>query len=138
MVVCLMLGTLPGKIINLEDRFERFGEWLKAKAGNAKDGRFVDAFVTTSLTVCIGAMAIFGSIQDGILGDWSILGTKSILDFMIVLILAGSMGKGSIFSAIPVFLPEGLVTVCASFLKPVITDLDMDYAWVKNCVESSM
>ena len=83
--------------------------------------------MTTSLTVCIGAMAIVGSIQDGILGDWSILATKSILDFIIVMILAGSLGKGSIFSAIPVFLLEGLVTVCASFLKPVMTDLAMNY-----------
>ena len=72
-------------------------------------------------------MAIVGSIQDGILGDWSILATKSILDFIIVMILAGSLGKGSIFSAIPVFLLEGLVTVCASFLKPVMTDLAMNY-----------
>lgn len=126
-VICLTLGTLLGEIINLEDRFERFGKWLKARTGNARDSQFVNAFVTTSLTVCIGAMAIVGSIQDGILGDWSILGTKSILDFIIVMILTGSMGKGSIFSAIPVFLLEGLVTVCASFLKPVMTDLAMDY-----------
>ncbi len=126
-VICLTLGTLLGEIINLEDRFERFGEWLKAKTGNAKDRQFVNAFVTTSLTVCIGAMAIVGAIQDGILGDWSILATKSILDFIIVIILAGSLGKGSIFSAVPVFLLEGLVTVCASFVKPVITDLAMDY-----------
>ncbi|MBR1373118.1 DUF554 family protein, partial [bacterium] len=81
--ICLALGTLVGEVINIEDLFERFGEWLKIKTGNAKDKDFVNAFVTSSLTVCIGAMAIVGAIQDGILGDWSILATKAVLDFII-------------------------------------------------------
>ena len=68
--LCLAIGTLIGEIINIEDAFERFGEWLKIKTGNAKDKDFVNAFVTASLTVCIGAMAIVGAIQDGIFGDW--------------------------------------------------------------------
>jgi len=125
--LCLALGTLVGEIINIEGLFERFGEWLKIKTGNAKDTEFVNAFVTASLTVCIGAMAIVGAIQDGILGDWSILATKAILDFIIVMVMTCSLGKGCVFSAIPVLLFEGLVTVSASFLKPVMTDLAMNY-----------
>ena len=82
-VVCLALGTLAGEILDIEKAFERFGEWLKKKTGNSKDARFVDAFVTASLTVCIGAMAIVGAIQDGILGDYSTLAVKSVLDFII-------------------------------------------------------
>lgn len=66
---CLVLGALVGELLNLEDKMERFGQWLKEKTGNAGDGGFVDAFVTASLTVCIGAMAIVGSIQDGIRGE---------------------------------------------------------------------
>ena len=72
---CLAIGAFVGELLNIEDGFERFGQWLKIRTGNAKDRGFVDAFVTASLTVCIGAMAIVGSIQDGIAGDYSILAT---------------------------------------------------------------
>ena len=82
--ISLAAGTLVGEVINIEGLIERFGEWLKVKTGNAKDKGFVNAFVTASLTVCIGAMAIVGSIQDGINGDWSILATKTVLDFVII------------------------------------------------------
>ena len=125
--LCLAIGTLIGEIINIEDGFERFGEWLKIKSGNAKDKDFVNAFVTASLTVCIGAMAIVGAIQDGIFGDWSLLATKAILDFIIIMVMTCSLGKGCAFSAIPVFVFEGAITVFATFLKPLMTDLAMDY-----------
>ena len=125
--ICLALGTLIGEIINIEGLFERFGEWLKIKTGNAKEKDFVNAFVTASLTVCIGAMALVGAIQDGILGDWSILATKAILDFIIIMVMTCSLGKGCGFSAIPVLLFEGLITLFASLLKPVMTDLAMNY-----------
>ena len=125
--ICLALGTMVGEIINIEEWFERFGEWLKVKTGNAKDKEFVNAFVTASLTVCIGAMAIVGAIQDGILGDWSILATKAVLDFIIIMVMTCSLGKGCAFSAIPVFLFEGIITIFSSFLKPVMTDLAMSY-----------
>ena len=78
-IICLAIGALIGEWLNIEDGFERFGQWLKIKTGNAKDKGFVDAFVTASLTVCIGAMAIVGSIQDGITGDYAILAMKAVL-----------------------------------------------------------
>ena len=125
--LCLAIGTLIGEIINIEDAFERFGEWLKIKSGNAKDKDFVNAFVTASLTVCIGAMAIVGAIQDGIFGDWSLLATKAVLDFIIIMVMTCSLGKGCAFSAIPVFLFEGSITLFATFLKPIMTELALDY-----------
>ena len=125
--LCLAIGTLIGEIINIEDGFENFGEWLKVKTGNAKDKDFVNAFVTASLTVCIGAMAIVGAIQDGIFGDWSLLATKAVLDFIIIMVMTCSLGKGCAFSAIPVFLFEGSITLFATFLKPIMTDLALDY-----------
>ncbi|MBQ9614340.1 MAG: DUF554 domain-containing protein [Lachnospiraceae bacterium] len=126
-VLGLAIGGLIGEIIDIEGLFERFGEWLKIKTGNAKDKSFVNGFVTASLTVCIGAMAIVGSIQDGISGDWSILAAKALLDFIIILVMTCTLGKGCAFSAIPVFLLEGSITVLASFLKPYMTDLAMAY-----------
>lgn len=126
-VACLALGGLIGEIIDIERGFERFGEWLKRKTGNTKEAGFVNGFVTASLTVCIGAMAIVGAIQDGMTGDWSTLGAKAILDLIIVMVMTCSLGKGCVFSAIPVFLWEGLVTLLAGALKPVMTDLAMSY-----------
>ena len=119
---CIALGSLIGALLNLEDGLERFGQWLKIKTGNARDTRFVDAFVTASLTVCIGAMAIVGSIQDGIKGDYSILAAKAVLDFIIIMVMTCSMGKGCIFSAIPVAIFQGSITALAGLIKPLMTD----------------
>ena len=124
-VACIILGALVGEIINIEKWFERFGEWLKRKTGNAKDTRFVDGFVTASLTVCIGAMAVVGSIQDGIFGDYSTLATKAVLDLIIVMVMTSSMGKGCIFSAIPVGIFQGVITLLARLIKPLMTDTAM-------------
>lgn len=119
---CLAIGALIGEMLNIEDGFERFGQWLKLKTGNAKDKRFVDGFVTASLTVCIGAMAIVGAIQDGLEGDYSILATKAILDLIIIMVMTASMGKGCLFSAIPVAVLQGGVTLLAGLLRPVMTE----------------
>lgn len=121
-VASLALGALVGEILNIEHGFERFGEWLKVKTGNAKDKSFVEGFVTASLTVCIGAMAVVGSIKDGISGDYSILATKAILDFIIIMVMTCSLGKGCIFSAIPVAVFQGLMTALARLIKPLMTD----------------
>ena len=121
-IACMALGALVGEIINLEDRFEQFGEWLKIKTGNAKDQKFVEGFVTASLTVCIGAMAIVGSIQDGIYGDYSILATKAVLDLIIVMVMTCSFGKGCAFSALPVAVLQGGMTGLARLIEPVMTE----------------
>lgn len=126
-VLCLALGTVAGELIGIEKGFERFGEWLKNKTGNSGDKQFVNAFVTASLTVCIGAMAIVGAIQDGILGDYSTLAVKAVLDFIIVAVMTSSLGKGSAFSAIPVFLFEGSITLLARLISPIMTDLAIAY-----------
>jgi len=121
-ITSLALGALLGELIGIEKGFERFGQWLKVKTGNGKDNSFVDGFVTASLTVCIGAMAIVGAIQDGLTGDYSILAMKGILDFIIIMVMTCSMGKGCIFSAIPVALLQGSITLLAQFIKPIMTE----------------
>ena len=121
-ILCLTIGAVIGELLNLEGAFERFGEWLKWKTGNAKDKRFVDAFVTASLTVCIGAMAIVGSIEDGITGDYSILATKAVLDFIIIMVMSCSMGRGAVFSAIPVAILQGSITALAGLVRPLMTE----------------
>ena len=122
LVISLAIGGLLGEILNIEGGFERFGAWLKVKTGNAKDKRFIDGFVTASLTVCIGAMAIVGALKDGLEGDISVLAVKAVLDFVIVLALTGTLGKGCGFSAIPVALLQGGVTALAGLVRPIMTE----------------
>jgi uncharacterized membrane protein YqgA involved in biofilm formation len=121
-IACLALGGFIGELLNIEDSFERFGQWLRDKTGNSKDKFFIDGFVTASLTVCIGAMAVVGAIQDGLMGDISILATKAILDLIIVMVMTCSMGKGCIFSAIPVAIFQGSITALSFLIKPLMTD----------------
>ncbi len=122
MILSLAIGAVLGELLDLEDRMERFGAWLKVKTKSESDGGFIGAFVTASLTVCIGAMAIVGSIQDGILGDHATLFAKAVLDLVIIMVMTASMGKGCIFSAIPVGILQGSVTLLARLLQPVFTD----------------
>lgn len=122
MIASFAIGSLLGEWINIEHHMNRFGEWLKVKSGNSKDKIFVDAFVTASLTVCVGAMAIVGSIQDGILGDYNTLLMKAILDFVIICVMTASMGKGCAFSAIPVALFQGSITLLARGIEPIMTE----------------
>ena len=123
MIICSMaLGGLIGSLLDLDGRMERFGVWLRAKSGNDGDASFVDGFVTASLTVCIGAMAVVGAIQDGLYGNHDTLVTKAILDFLIIMIMAASKGKGCIFSAIPVGIFQGAITLLARLVAPLMTE----------------
>ena len=126
-VLCLAIGTIIGELIGIEKGFENFGEWLKKKSGNGGDTKFVEAFVTASFTVSIGAMAIVGAMQDGMLGDYSTLLIKSVLDLIIIAVMTSSMGKGCIFSAVPVVVFEGAITLLSRLISPVMTDLAVAY-----------
>lgn len=118
--ISLVLGALIGEFFDIEYQFERLGKWLKAKA-KSNDSKFTEAFVSTSLTVCIGAMAIVGSIQDGLVHDPSMLYTKSLLDFIIVIVFASTLGIGSIFAALPILVLEGSLTLFAGALNGILT-----------------
>lgn len=122
MIGCFAVGALIGEWLNIDYHMEQFGIWLKEKTKSQGDTTFVDGFVTASLTVCIGAMAVVGSIKDGIYGDYSILAAKAVLDLIIVMIMTSSMGKGCIFSAIPVGIFQGTITVLARLVEPLMTE----------------
>lgn len=115
MILSLVVGSVIGEVLRIEDQFIRFGVWLKNKSNSENDSGFVDAFVTASLTVCVGAMAVIGSIKDGISGDYSILAAKGVIDAVFIFIMTASLGKGSIFSAIPVAVLQGSLTMIAFF-----------------------
>lgn len=121
-VASLALGTLAGELLDIASWFERLGAWLRRVSGNEKNERFLDAFLTATFTVCIGAMAAVGSIQDGILGDWSTLALKGVLDALIICAMAASMGVGCLFSALPVGVLQGAITLLARALQPLMTE----------------
>lgn len=116
LILSLVLGGLAGSLLSIEDRLERLGELLKKKLHSEKDSQFVEGFVTSTLVICIGAMAIVGAIEDGLTGNFSTLTAKAILDFVIVMIFASTLGKGVIFSALPLFLYQGAITILAAIL----------------------
>lgn len=122
MVLSLTLGGIAGEFLNIELGLERFGEWLKKKAHAENNARFVEAFVTTSLVICVGAMAVVGSLEDGLNGNPSTLIIKSALDFAIVIVFASTLGIGSLFSAIPIAIWEGGITAAALFVAPYMSD----------------
>jgi len=121
MVLALAFGTLIGEFLDFDGLLERLGRWLKERAARGDDSRFVEGFVTASLVVCVGAMAIVGSIQDGLTGNPATLYTKSILDFTIVMVFASTYGRGAIFSALPVGVLRGSVTLLAGLVAPLFT-----------------
>lgn len=125
-LVSLAAGSAIGEAIDLDARFEALGNWLREKTGSSGDATFVDGFVTASLTVCIGAMAIVGSIQDGISGDYTTLALKGAIDAVCICAMAASMGKGVVFSALPVGVWQGLVTAASTLLQPMMTRAALD------------
>lgn len=120
-IVSLVLGSTAGELLDLDGLVERFGTWLRDRTGNGGDGEFVDAFVSASLTVCVGAMAVVGSIQDALLHDPSVLLAKMALDLVIVMVMAASMGRGCIFAAVPVGLFQGTIELLSGLVHPVMT-----------------
>lgn len=119
----LVFGALLGEFLNIELRLEQAGEWLKKKVHIKNDNTFVEGFVTATLVICVGAMAVVGALQDGLQGDVSTLFAKSVLDFVIVMVFASTLGVGVTFSALPLLIYQGSITLFASFLKTFLSPI---------------
>jgi uncharacterized membrane protein YqgA involved in biofilm formation len=122
LIFSLVIGCILGQLLDIEAKMEILGIKLKAAVRIRNDNRFVEGFVTASLIVCVGAMAIVGAMQDGLSGDSSMLIAKAVLDFALVAILASAYGVGPVFSAIPIFVYQGAITVIAALFGAVISD----------------
>ena len=121
-VISLVIGGLVGELINIEKGLDIMGDKLKklVKAGN--DNKFVDGFVTASLVFCVGAMAICGPIDEALTGDSTTLYIKSILDMIMVMVLASVYGVGALFSALAVGIYQGIFTVFGVFIADFMSD----------------
>jgi uncharacterized membrane protein YqgA involved in biofilm formation len=111
----LLLGGVTGSLLKIEERLEQFGSWLQSKTrGKGDRKRFIDGFVNASLLFTIGPMAVLGALQDGLGQGFDILALKSTLDGFTSVAFAATMGWGVAFSAIPVGLWQGLLTILAA------------------------
>lgn len=122
LIFSLIAGSLLGAALEIERRLDGLGGWLKGRLGPRAGGRFVEGFVTTSLVICVGAMAVVGSLEDGLNGNAATLYTKSVLDFMIVMILASTLGAGAVCSALPLLVYQGTITLFARALAPLLSE----------------
>lgn len=133
LVGALVVGSLLGEALRIEERLERFGLWLQEKTyrtpmlapGKAdqpgeKGHTLVEGFVTASLLFCTGAMTVLGSLQDG-LGDPSLLYLKAVLDGIASIALAATLGAGVALSVIPIIVLQGGIALGAGALEPFIT-----------------
>lgn len=118
----LALGAIIGEYRQWEAKLDKLGQVLQNKFGNGEDNQFVKGFVSSSLLFCVGAMAVIGALEDGLTGNYQILLIKSMLDGIFSLIFAASMGVGVLFSAIPVFIYQGSISLASTFIKPILTD----------------
>ena len=125
LVISMCLGALIGEVLNIEHHIERFGEWLRLRSHSERDPRFIEGFTSASFTLCIGAMAIIGPMNDALYHDYTLLVTKGILDAIIVMALTSSLGKGAVFSVIPLVLWQGLMTLLAALIGPLMTEAEL-------------
>lgn len=117
LVVFLVLGTFIGELLKLDDRFNHFCKGIESKL---KKGGFAAGFVNGTALFCVGAMAIIGSLTDGLNNDPSILLVKSALDFTAAIIFGASMGYGVIFTFIPLLIYQGGITLAAGALDGIL------------------
>lgn len=127
LIVSLSLGGLIGEWLKIDALTTKFALFLSRFAKNQSGSDFVDGFVLATCTVCIGAMAVIGSVQDALLNDYSILIAKSILDAIIIAVMTSTKGIGCVFSAVPVFIFQMSVTILALMFGPVLSELAIEH-----------
>lgn len=123
LVLSMVIGTLIGMLIKLDEKINGAGDWAKSKLENTPLGKgpFSDAIVTSSMLFGIGTMAILGSIRAGLDHDYSIILTKSVMDFVSAIAFSSALGAGVIFSFIPVFILQASITLLAGAAEPILT-----------------
>lgn len=122
MVICIAVGTLLGELLDLDGKLEALAQLLRrlVAPGEAASGSFTQGFISATLTFCIGSMAIMGSMQAGISGDMSILLSKSVIDCITAVSFATALGIGVAFSALPILVYQGGITLLAAVIAPFL------------------
>jgi uncharacterized membrane protein YqgA involved in biofilm formation len=128
-VISLVIGGILGEMLDIEGKLNKLGAYLAklikktgGESSDADESLIGKAFVTASLIYCVGAMAVIGSIQDGLTGDTSVLYVKALLDGIFSVALASSIGIGVALSSASVFLYQGAITLLAGILAPLFSE----------------
>lgn len=124
-IVSMAVGALIGELINIDKWLNKLGETIQKKLdkGNGKESRIAEGFVNASLLFCVGAMSIVGALQAGLAGNYDTIYAKTVLDGVSSIIFSASMGIGVIFSSVTVLLYQGGITLCASFLSGILSQV---------------
>ena len=121
-VVCLVVGTVIGELLKLEQRLDNVGNWLKSKLPQKGNSQFTEGFVSASLLFCIGSMSIMGSFEAGLQGNYDITFAKAAMDGIISVTFAATMGIGVAFSALTIIAYQGGLTLLAGVIAPILSD----------------
>ncbi|MDO4750268.1 MAG: DUF554 domain-containing protein [Eubacteriales bacterium] len=121
-IICMVLGILLGEALRIEDHLDQLGETLKKRFSGKENSRFTEGFMTATLLFCVGSMAIVGSLEAGINGNYSIILSKSVIDCVTAVTFAAAMGVGVVFSAFTVLIYQGLITLLAIWVGPFLPE----------------
>ena len=122
-VLAMMLGRLTGRLLHLQKFLNRLGQYAKERFSTSKPdspNRLSEGFITCTLLFCVGPMAVLGSIQDGLRGDWQTLGIKAVMDGLATMAFVSTFGWGAMLSVIPVVAYQGTITLGARRLEPYL------------------
>lgn len=122
MILYLVIGSMIGETLKIEEGLDKMGLWFQNRFTGTGSG-FAKGFVTASLIYCVGAMAIVGSLEDGLYGKVDVLFAKSMLDGISAIVFSATLGIGVIFSALPVLAYQGSITALAGIIKPLLSDV---------------
>ncbi len=123
-IVCMVVGTILGELLDIERHMDNVGEFLKGRLATKGEGnaRFSEGFVSASVLFCVGAMAINGSLAAGLKGDWSIIVSKGVIDGVTSVSFAAAMGVGVAFSILPLIVYQGGLTLLAGAIGPYLSE----------------
>jgi uncharacterized membrane protein YqgA involved in biofilm formation len=120
-IICMVLGILLGEALRIEDRLDNVGELLRRKLVRKRaNNQFTEGFVSASVLFCVGSMAIMGSLEAGLNHNYTILISKGVIDGVTAITLSASMGIGVAFSAIPLLLYQGALTLLSTAIGPLL------------------
>lgn len=133
-ILSIIIGALIGELLDLDALLKRLGDHLQSRLSKGKDSSlFGEAFINASLFVCVGAMAIVGSLQSGLNGNHEVLFSKALLDGVFALIMSSALGIGVCFAAVPLFIYQAALTLTAGFVSGYLTPAVISEI---NCVGS--
>ena len=123
-ILSIVVGGALGAWIDIDKGLNKLGDYAQAKLVAGKDGNstFAEGFVSASLLFCVGAMAVVGSLQSGLTGDHEVLFAKSLLDGITSIVMASSLGAGVLLSSVSILIYQGLITLLAQVLSPVLAE----------------